>query len=513
MDTRPQQLDDATRGGRSDVSASARDTASRSSRRREARVDEKVRLNLPGSYGDAYVRVFVERHVAHAVAPPPPARAADPPARGGLHNTISLWFSLDSPGARERPVQDRHAARLASSLPRRARGRGRAARRNASIERSWHVVPEAARDAGRAAERAAAGPGPEQRRRLRLAGGRLGAAPPLPRPRLGGRQLLRVRVGADARERAGGRALRRGRGPRTVREIVEVSREGRAPKNDPALFALALAAGRGDAATRKAALDALPQVCRTGTHLFQFATFVEGFRGWGRSLRRAVGRWYAAQSADALAYQAVKYRQREGVTHRDLLRLAHPARASAPATRRSTSRPSTLACSSGSSAAARPTVCRVWSRASFARSRRRRAAEAAALVREHGLPREALPPEHLTSPEVWEALLEDMPMTALDPQPRDDDPGRRARAGLGRHGQGRSRGWATRSGCGGRACTRSPCWRRSAPTRPAAAPAAGTRGTRCARSSTRSTPRSTRRSRTSSRPASGCCSRSTFRAR
>ena len=62
-----------------------------------------------------------------------------------------------------------------------------------------------------------------------------------------------------------------------------VSHEGRAPKNDPALFALALAAGLGDDATRKAALDALPQVARTGTHLFQFASFVEGFRGWGRS--------------------------------------------------------------------------------------------------------------------------------------------------------------------------------------------------------------------------------------
>ena len=29
------------------------------------------------------------------------------------------------------------------------------------------------------------------------------------------------------------------------------------------------------------------------------------------------------------------------------------------------------------------------------------------------MPREALQPEHLTSPEVWEALLDDMPMTAL----------------------------------------------------------------------------------------------------
>src|SRR5262249_5908014 len=38
---------------------------------------------------------------------------------------------------------------------------------------------------------------------------------------------------------------------------------------------------------------------------------------------------------------------------------------------------------------------------------------AAELVREYRLPREAVRPEQLTSPEVWEALLEDMPMTAL----------------------------------------------------------------------------------------------------
>src|SRR5215831_6734329 len=115
-------------------------------------------------------------------------------------------------------------------------------------------------------------------------------------------------------------------GLRTIAEIVRVSTAGRAPKNDPALYALALAAGLGDVETRRAALDALPQVARTGTHLFQFALYVEGFRGWGRSLRRAVGRWYAAQPVEALAYQAVKYRRRAGVTHRDLLRLSHPGR-------------------------------------------------------------------------------------------------------------------------------------------------------------------------------------------
>ncbi len=34
---------------------------------------------------------------------------------------------------------------------------------------------------------------------------------------------------------------------------------------------------------------------------------VEGFRGWGRSPRRAVAGWYVSQSPNALAYQAVKY--------------------------------------------------------------------------------------------------------------------------------------------------------------------------------------------------------------
>lgn len=202
-------------------------------------------------------------------------------------------------------------------------------------------------------------------------------------------------------------------GARTVAEIVRVSEEGRAPKNDPAIFALAMAAGVGDEPTRKAALEALPRVCRTGTHLFQFATFVEDFRGWGRSLRRAVGRWYAGKPVDAIAYQAVKYRQRDGVTHRDLLRLAHPAQ------RVSGGNP-TLAVSPeharlfewivrGGETAGLPRVVEGFVRAQSTSTHH----ETAELVREYGLPREALQTGHLKTAEVWEALLEDMPMTAL----------------------------------------------------------------------------------------------------
>ena len=40
-------------------------------------------------------------------------------------------------------------------------------------------------------------------------------------------------------------------GPRTVARIVEISDEGRAPKNDPAIFALAMCAGAENPATRE----------------------------------------------------------------------------------------------------------------------------------------------------------------------------------------------------------------------------------------------------------------------
>src|SRR3989344_8278838 len=87
-----------------------------------------------------------------------------------------------------------------------------------------------------------------------------------------------------------------------VARIVEISESGRAPKNDPALFALAVAAGLGDDTTKRAALNALPRVARTGTHLFTFLKNVQGFRGWGRGLRRSIGRWYE-QDIDRLTYQ------------------------------------------------------------------------------------------------------------------------------------------------------------------------------------------------------------------
>jgi 60 kDa SS-A/Ro ribonucleoprotein len=111
---------------------------------------------------------------------------------------------------------------------------------------------------------------------------------------------------------------------KVVAEIVEISQAGRSAKNDACLFALAMATALTGDEGRAAALSALPKVARTGTHLFTFAQYVESFRGWGRGLRRAVARWYDEMPSEKLAVQVTKYRERNGWSHRDLLRLAHP---------------------------------------------------------------------------------------------------------------------------------------------------------------------------------------------
>ena len=215
-------------------------------------------------------------------------------------------------------------------------------------------------------------------------------------------------------------------GLKVVERVVEVSDSGRAPKNDPALFVLALCSAADDAATRKAALDALPKVARIGTHLFHYASFVEGFRGWGRSLRRAIADWYLEMPVDRLALQAIKYQQRDGWGHRDLLRLSHPHTNDA-------SRDAVLRWIVGGMdevSATERTFVRGGNKVTEARQSRldnlpaqiaafeqaKRAntvEEIVKLVRDYDLPRECVPTQYLNDVRVWEALLEKMPMTAM----------------------------------------------------------------------------------------------------
>ncbi|VDK53322.1 unnamed protein product [Gongylonema pulchrum] len=168
-----------------------------------------------------------------------------------------------------------------------------------------------------------------------------------------------------------------------LREILDISFSGRAPSQDPALFALALCAryqvcdttGKRKLAPKskedqegksvlkserdqrgpferyclknfikpldltyqkslqQLALLAVSKVCRTPLHLFKFIKYckmVSGetgrkmkSKGWGRALRAAVCSWYFNQSPEQLVMLVTKYRSGEGYSHRDLFRLSH----------------------------------------------------------------------------------------------------------------------------------------------------------------------------------------------
>lgn len=190
-------------------------------------------------------------------------------------------------------------------------------------------------------------------------------------------------------------------GIEVVKLVTEISCAGRAPRNDPALYVLAMACGASDPAVRRAALGALPLVARTGTHLFHFAEYVQGFRGWGRGLRTAIRSWYEGQPHERLAYGLAKYQSRDGWSNRDLLRLSHPKHsllfkwAAGKATEEEVG--------------LLPHVLRGFEAIKKATT----AKEAASLIREYRLPRECVPTQFLTEKEVWAALFLDMPYMAL----------------------------------------------------------------------------------------------------
>lgn len=117
--------------------------------------------------------------------------------------------------------------------------------------------------------------------------------------------------------------IKSGQGVAVVELATAISQEGRAPKNSPAVFALGLVATLGDAVAQAAAYKALPLVCRTATDMFAFVEILDKNGKWNNAAKRGVANWYLSKKNDQIAYQAVKYQQRNGWSHRDVLRLAH----------------------------------------------------------------------------------------------------------------------------------------------------------------------------------------------
>ncbi len=191
-------------------------------------------------------------------------------------------------------------------------------------------------------------------------------------------------------------------GLRTVRTIVDVSQRGRAPKNDPAIFALALCTALGDEATKKAAYLAITKVCRTFTYLATFCQYVQDLRGWSRGLRNGVANFYTEKSVDDVAMQMIKYRNRNGWTHQDVVRLAHPKAGNETLN-------GLLRYAVGKGESAHPLI-QAFEEVQKLKDDPKAASK---LILEFDLPREALPTELLSNKQIWESLVQNMPMTAM----------------------------------------------------------------------------------------------------
>lgn len=194
-------------------------------------------------------------------------------------------------------------------------------------------------------------------------------------------------------------------GKKVVDTLLDVSLNNRAYKQNPTIFTLAVCAAASDNEVRQYALDNVAKICRTGTMFFQFLTYVQQFRGWGRGLKTATANWYTNKTPDQLANQLVKYRQRDGWTHKDALRLGKPKLNAdnplTPAVRWAVGKEmdtNTL-----------PSLIQGFEKAQAATTPQ----EWVSLITEYKLPWEALPTQALNEGSVWEALVPHMGLTAV----------------------------------------------------------------------------------------------------
>ncbi len=213
----------------------------------------------------------------------------------------------------------------------------------------------------------------------------------------------------------------------TIDTIVEISEGGKAVNNDPAIFALAIAASNENVNCRRAAFDALPHVCRIPTHLFHFMEYLKGLRGFGGSgLRKAVAKWYTEKNPDKLAYHMVKYQQRDGWSNRDVLRKAHPVAPTKEheAIFRWVTHGSVDSYIQKTAKVPRfhnalppedlPQIIHVFEEVKhLGGSKMTDRVKIIDAITDHGLTREMIPTEALAHTTVWAALLEKMPMTAM----------------------------------------------------------------------------------------------------
>jgi TROVE domain. len=194
---------------------------------------------------------------------------------------------------------------------------------------------------------------------------------------------------------------------KTAQRICEVSVAGRAPKNSPAIFAIALGATLDSVDIRRSALACVSKVCRTASHLFEFASLLDALgRGWGRAVARTFEKWYAERAVGTLANQMTKYRARNGYTHGRILQRVHPKVSEADRERVALMR---WAC--GGHLDGYPLPEKLVGHLEAMKTENAR--DLLPLIEKHELTWEQIPTWALKDSKVWEALLPNLGMTAL----------------------------------------------------------------------------------------------------
>lgn len=207
---------------------------------------------------------------------------------------------------------------------------------------------------------------------------------------------------------------------RTLAVIEEIG-EGRvAVKHDPVLFALAIAASHEYGSMelnkryRRAAYMIAESVCRTWTHVSHFLTYRSEAGIAGRGQRRFVWNWFNNRSGHSLVNQAIKYMSRDGWAQRDALILARPrARTGVHAAVfdylvHDNMPPVNKYRDDSGRDILGPITARELLHAG-----RATLSGSMHLIEDNRLPREAIPTELLSKPEIWDAMLGHMGYTAL----------------------------------------------------------------------------------------------------
>lgn len=120
--------------------------------------------------------------------------------------------------------------------------------------------------------------------------------------------------------------------PENYQKILDLITEyiPRAYKKATLIYILARCCASKEAKLRSEAYKILPILCNIPTHLFTFVEMYENIcktlnnsTGWNKLQKQAIAKWYLDKDPRNLVYLVTKYKNRNNWTHADILRLSH----------------------------------------------------------------------------------------------------------------------------------------------------------------------------------------------